>query len=228
MAARTLEVKELVTRCDPASLGLEEFGDTSAAAPAGEIVGQARAVAAIEFGVTMARPGHHLFVMGPAGTGRRTLVRQAINHQVAAVGVQRSDWVYVNNFAQPHKPLALGLPAGRGAQLRTDLQALVRDLRTMIPGMFDSEEYATELERINTEFKERAEQAFTEVAHEAQQRGLALVRTPVGFTVTPQKDGEVMPPQVFAALPEAERDTLQKAMAEVQDQLLREIGRAHV
>lgn len=221
MAARTLAANELVTRCDPASLGLPETGDAAAPVATGEIVGQPRAVAAIEFGVTMVRPGHHLFVMGPAGSGRRTLVRQAIANQVAVDGVQRSDWVYVNNFTQPHKPLALELPAGRGTRLRSDLQALVRDLRTMIPGMFDSEEYATELERINSEFKDRAEQAFTEVAHEAQQRGLALVRTPVGFTVTPQKDGEVMPPQAFEALPEAERETLQKAMGEVQDQLLR-------
>lgn len=221
MATRTLAAHELTTRCDPASLGLPESGDVFAAVLPGQIVGQARATAAIEFGIGMARPGHHLFVMGPAGTGRRTLVRQAIAHQVAADGVHRSDWVYVNNFEQPHKPLALELPAGRGAQLRADLQALVRDLRTMIPGMFDSEEYATELERINTDFKERAEQAFNEVVREAQQRGLALVRTPVGFTVTPQKDGEVMPPQVFEALPEAERETLQKAMSEVQDQLLR-------
>jgi predicted ATP-dependent protease len=218
MAARTLTPQELVTRCDPALLSADDLAGTT---PDATIVGQPRAVAAIDLGVAMASPGHHLFVMGPAGTGRRTLVRQAIATRVATGGVRRSDWVYVNNFEHPDKPLALQLPAGRGARLRSDLQTLVRDLRTMIPGMFDSEEYATELERINADVKERADNAFAEVGREAQQRGLALVRTPMGFTVTPQKDGEVMPPQVFEALPEAERQALQKAMGEVQDQLLR-------
>ena len=218
MAARTLAAQELITRCDPASLALD---DPSRPAGAAVIVGQPRAVEALAFGVAMRHAGHHLFVMGPPGTGRRTLVRQAIATQVKTNGVVRSDWVYVNNFEQPHKPLALELPAGRGARLRADLQGLVRDLRTMIPGMFESEEYATELERINTDLKTRADQAFGDVAREAQQRGLALVRTPVGITVTPQKDGEVMPSKDFEALPEAERAALQTAMSEVQDQLLR-------
>ena len=218
MAARTLSPHELITRCDPASLDL---GDLEQLTGTPSIVGQPRAVEALEFGVAMRHAGHHLFVMGPPGTGRRTLVRQAIAAQMKADGGARSDWVYVNNFAQPHKPLALELPAGRGAQLKADMQALVRDLRTMIPGMFESEEYATEVERINTDLKERADAAFGGVAREAQQRGLALVRTPMGITVTPQKDGEVMPTEVFEALPEAEREALKKGMAEVQEQLLK-------
>jgi predicted ATP-dependent protease len=215
MTARTLAPHELTTRCDPLSLHLEAIEPQ-----ARTIVGQPRAVAAIEFGLAMQRPDYHLFVMGQPGSGRKALVRQAIAAHAAA-GERRSDWVYVNNFEQPHKPLALALPVGRGAKLRDDLQSLVRDLRTMIPAMFDSEEYATEVERINTEVKERADQAFADVGREAHQRGLALVRTPVGFTVAPQKDGEVMPPQAFEALPEAEREALQKAMVEVQEMLVR-------
>lgn len=217
MSARALAPHELITRCDPASLDLQ--GLDGPATP--EIVGQGRATEALRLGVAMQAAGKHLFVMGPPGSGRRTLVRQAIAAQVRADGVRRSDWVYVHDFAQPHKPQALALPAGRGAQLKAEMQALVRDLRTMIPGMFESEEYATEVERINTELKGRADKAFGEVAQEAQRRGLALVRTPSGITVTPQKDGEVMPSAVFEALPEAEREALKQAMVEVQEALLK-------
>ena len=214
MTARPLAADELITRCDPLKLDLAEAGPPT-------VVGQPRAAAAVAFGLAMAQPGYHLFVMGPPGSGRRALVRQAIAAKAPAAIGQRSDWVYVNNFAQPYKPLALELPVGRGRQLMQDMQTLVRDLRTMIPAMFDSEEYATEVERINAEVKERADAAFAEVVREAEKRGLALVRTPVGFTVAPQKDGEVMPPPVFEALPEAEREALQKAMVEVQEQLVR-------
>lgn len=218
MSARTLLPRELITRCDPATLAGDDPGGGQ---PGSAIVGQARAAGAIEFGVAMQHAGYHVFVAGQPGTGRKSLVRGAIAEQVANAGLHRSDWVYVNNFEQPHRPLALELPVGRGAALRGDMQTLVRDLRTMIPSMFEGEEYATEVERINAEYKERAEHDFSEVAREAQRRGLTLVRTPMGFTVTPQKDGEVMPPEVFQSLPEAERATLQKAMAEVQDQLVR-------
>jgi len=217
MPARELTPAELARRCDAASLQI----DLALPAAAGVIIGQPRAAAAVEFAITTPHPGHHLFVAGPPGSGRRALVRHAVQAQVSRQGVQRSDWVYVHQFAQAHKPIALELPAGRGAALRKDMQSLVRDLRTMIRTLFESEEYATEVERIDAEFKERAEQAFIEVGKEAQRRGLAMVRTPVGFTVAPQKDGEVMPPQVFESLPESERTALQKAMAEVQDQMVR-------
>jgi predicted ATP-dependent protease len=214
MALRTLSAEQLLTRCDPASLALTDE-------PAAAIVGQPRAAAAVDFALSTPHAGHHLFVAGPPGSGRRALVRQAVRERLRNDGVTRSDWVYVNHFALPHKPLALELPAGRGTALREDMKTLVRDLRTMIRTMFESEEYATEVERIDAEFKQRAEQSFIEVGREAQRRGLAMVRTPVGFTVAPQKDGEVMPPQVFESLPPEQRAELQKAMAEVQEQLVR-------
>ncbi len=217
MTARALTAGELA----PADAELPpDFDEPQAGAPPA-IVGQPRAAAAVRFALAMHQPGYHLFVMGPPGSGRRTLVRQAVAEQVAVLGVQRSDWAYVNNFQEPHKPVALELPAGRGARLRQDLQTLVRDLRALIPTVFESEDYATQVERINTEFKERADKALYEVAQEAERRGLAIARTPTGFGVTPQKDGEVMPPADFEALPEAERQRLQQGMVEVQEQLAR-------
>ncbi len=209
---------QLITRCNPATLGLAAVPAGAGLAP---IVGQERARAALEFGVATHQPGFHLFVMGPPGSGRRSLARRVIEQQVAREGVARSDWLYVNHFERPHQPIALQLPAGQGARLRDDMRALVRDLRTMIPAVFESEEYATQAERINHDFKERAEQALREVAEEAERRGLAMVRTPVGLTFAPQKDGEVMPPDMFQALPEERRTELQQAMGELQERLLR-------
>ncbi len=219
MPARLLAVAELALRCDPSAVGLTS--DEAAAPSPPRLVGQARASAAVEFGIATQHPAFHLFVMGPPGSGRRSLARHVIAARIAQGGTARSDWVYVHNFERAHQPVALELPAGRGAKLRDDMRALVRDLRTLIPAVFESEEYATQVERINDEFKERAEQALAEVVKQAGERGLAMIRTPVGFTFAPQKDGEVMPPEVFHALPEERRAELEKAIGEVQDQLVR-------
>ncbi len=219
MAARLLTAPELALRCDPALLGL----DAAAAAgvePAAEIVGQERARAAVEFAVAMPHAGYHLYVMGPPGSGKRSLVRRAIDAHLALDGIHRSDWVYVNNFETPHQPIALQFAAGRGATLRTDMRALVDELRTTIPAAFDSEEYAAELERLNTDIKERAEHGLIEVGDEAQRRGLVMIRTPVGFTFAPQKDGDVMPTKDFEALPQEDRERLQQAVSELQEELL--------
>ena len=216
MAARKLAPGELAVHCDAATLRLDA---APVAAPA-EIVGQERARAAVEFGIAMRHAGYHLYVMGPPGSGKRSLVRQTIDAHLARDGVQRSDWVYVNNFEAPHRPIALQLAPGRGAQLRDHMRALVEELRSTIPAAFESEEYAAELERLNTDFKERAEHGLIEVSSEAQKHGLLMIRTPVGFTFAPQKGSEVMSPQDFEALPQAERDRLQAAMQQLQERLL--------
>lgn len=58
--------------------------------------------------------------MGPSGSGKRTLMRQLLEQQRAAAA-SLSDWCYVNNFPQPHKPRALRLPAGMGRKLRAEM-----------------------------------------------------------------------------------------------------------
>ncbi|MFP5399128.1 MAG: AAA family ATPase [Gammaproteobacteria bacterium] len=224
MPTRALPAQELVRRCDPAFL---DTAEPAVPNDAQRIVGQERARAAVEFGIATQHDGFHLFVMGPPGSGRRSLARRVIAGVAATDARRRSDWVYVNNFERAHQPIALELPAGQGTQLRADMKALVADLRTLIAAVFESEEYATQVERINHEFKDRAEQALREVAQEAQRRDLAMIRTPVGFTFAPQKDGEVMSPEVFEALPEDRRAELQKAVSELQEQLLRML-RAHM
>jgi predicted ATP-dependent protease len=217
--ARRLEPAELAMRCDPASLLGVPARDAEASGD--WLVCQERAGAAAAFAIEMAHEGYHLFISGPPGTGRRALARRAIAAHVARAGVSRFDWVYVNNFQQPHRPIALQLPAGRGARLRTDMSALVDELRAMIPAMFDSEEYVSAAERINAEYKERAERALEEVGQEAQRRGLAMLRTPVGFTFAPQKDGEVLSTEAFEALTSEQRDALQRSVSEVQEQLVK-------
>src|SRR3990172_8011775 len=101
-----LSVAMLARRCDPAQFS---FNTTAELADLDRTIGQERAAAAVDFGVGMAREGYNLFVMGPAGTGRHTLVRKVLAER--AGGLPPSpDWVYVNNFEQPHKPVAISLP----------------------------------------------------------------------------------------------------------------------
>jgi predicted ATP-dependent protease len=218
LSARALQPEELAGRCDPALLeGLE-----AAAAAHGDdgIVGQERARRALEFGLAMRAPGWHLFVAGAPGSGRRSLVRCAIDAQRAREPVVRSDWVYVVDFERPHRPIAIELPAGRGIALRAQMRALVEELGATIPAAFESEEYSAEVQLLTTDFKERAERALAEVGEQAREQGLAMLRTPVGFTFAPRAGDAVMTPQAFQALEPTERDRLQKAMEALQEKLL--------
>ncbi len=218
MTDRILTAGQLARRCDPATLG---FATTAELADLDEVVGQARATEAVRFAIAMPDDGYHVYLMGPPGSGKRAIAQQAIRAQPAAPRQPRGDWVYVNHFARPHQPLALRLPPGRGTELRDDMRRLVQDLQTMIPAVFESEEYTAQVERIGADIGERASRALQEVADSAERQGIAMIRTPGGFTFAPQKDGEVIAPGDFEKLPPDEQQRIRATIEQVQEQLVR-------
>ena len=167
MPITPLTADQLRRTCDPAQF---TFATTAELDVSHEVPGQRRASEAIEFGVEMRQPGYNLFVIGRPGVGRRTLVERVLRDRPPPDGKVR-DWCYVNNFADPQRPIVLGLPAGRGARLRDDLAQWVRELREEIPAAFDTDEYRDRVGRIDTEFNERQHHGFEAIGERARQHG---------------------------------------------------------
>lgn len=188
------------------------------------LLGQERARDAVEFGVGMRSRGYNLFVLGPAGLGKRTLVQEMLEAR-AAQEAPPPDWCYVNNFKQPHRPRAIQLPPGQGAHFRRDAEQFVEELRATIPAMFEGEEYRRRSEQIDGEISEQQEKIFLELGEEASKEGIALLHTPAGFSLAPAKEGEVISPEDFERLPEEERTRIASKMAELQDKLQKAIRR---
>jgi predicted ATP-dependent protease len=212
---RELRHDELCRRCDPLRLGFETTSDLP---DLDDALGQNRAIEAIRFGVGMERAGYNLFAMGPEGVGRHTAVHRFLEQQAASQAVPAA-WCYVNNFESPHKPRALQFPAGLARKFAHDMARLVEDLRSAIPAAFETDEYRMRRQEIETEFGEHQEQAVSAVEARARKDGIALLRTPAGFGFAPVRDDEVMTPQEFHKLPEAEQKRLEQAIAALQEEL---------
>lgn len=148
---KPLSPDQLVRHCDPAALPFE----TTAELPdVTEYFGQTRAVEAVRFGIGIRQEGFNLYVMGPPGIGKQTLVRHFLDAEVAG-RPSPADWVYVMNFADALKPRAIALPAGRGAGFRRDMATLLDELKTAIPAIFESDEYRARHEEIDRQYTER-------------------------------------------------------------------------
>ncbi|NIR59619.1 MAG: AAA family ATPase [Gammaproteobacteria bacterium] len=205
----------LRARCDPAALAFEtteELEDLE------EVVGQARAVSALEFGVGMRRGGYNLYVLGPPGLGKQTVVREYLEREAKAASTP-PDWCYVNNFDDATRPRVIELPAGRGAALRRDMEQLLEELLVALPAAFESDEYQARGREIEQELRERQQQAFNELQEEAEHENVALLHTPAGFTFAPTRDGEVIDPQSFEALPDEEKRQRESAIEALQKRL---------
>ena len=210
-----LDGARLYRRCDLSDLPFETTADLD---PLGEVLGQSRALKAIEFGIGIGYDGYNIFVLGAPGIGKHTVVELVLRERSAASPAP-SDWCYVHNFEEPQKPISLGLPAGRGAELRQDMAQLIEDLRSGIPGAFQSEAYRTRTREINEEFKQLEEQAFQKVAEKATSQGIGLLRTPTGYTLAPVKDEHIIGPEEYEKLPSEEQQRLEKLIDALKEDL---------
>jgi predicted ATP-dependent protease len=216
MTTTPLTAAQLMRSVDPAAI---PFATTAEAAPHDEAIGQARAFDALRFGARMQAPGFNLFVIGSTGAGIDRTVRALL--QEKARGEQApEDWVYVNNFAQAHKPRALRLPSGRGPQFRDAITELIRDLGAALPAAFEGQDYQARRRAIDEAFRRKQEQAFSALTKEAGEKKVAIVRTPFGFGVAPVSEGgEVLKPDAFNALPEDERKRLHDLLRQFEEKL---------
>ena len=119
-----------------------------------EFVGQERALKAMAFGIGVKSQGYNLYALGPAGVGKRSLIRILLREQARNQAVP-SDWCYVHNFEFPEKPIALELPPGYGVILQHDMKVLIDELSTSILAVFEGDEYRQGMSEINDEFNSR-------------------------------------------------------------------------
>jgi lon-related putative ATP-dependent protease len=195
-----------------------EFKTTADLQPLDQPLGQDRALEAIEFGVDIEQQGFNLFVVGDTGLGKHELVQQILSRHAQASDA-RSDWCYVNNFANPQQPKLLKLPAGMGQKLRLDMQSLVEDLLTLLPSSFQSEEYRNRRQEIEQELQDRQEQSFRELDREAEEKGIIIMRTPGGYTMGPMVNGRLLDQQEYAKLSESEKKRIESLIADLQVKL---------
>ncbi len=213
-----LTTEVLYTPCDSSRL---PFQDTSDLEEFDGVIGQPRALGAINFGTGIARDGFNIFAMGSSGTGRFTIVKRILEQQAAKRDAP-SDWCYVYNFGTPHKPNALRLPAGRGVTLRDDMQQLIEDLGSAIPSAFEAEEYHSRVEKLEQELNERRDQALSQLATEAGEHNIRFLHTPAGFAFAPlDKKGEVIRPESFEQLSPEDKQNIERTVEDLQKRLQR-------
>jgi len=210
-----LQPQQLHHSCDPEQFGFQTTADLEDLT---EIIGQMRAMDAVRFGAGIRHDGYNLFVLGPSGMGKHSMVQQFLEKKAGGEHGP-DDWCYLNNFAQPHKPQALRLPSGRGEELRLAMEQLVDYLRSAIPALFEGDEYHAKAAAIQEEFSKRQEQVFKELGEDADKQEIVLLRTPDGFAFAPTRNHEVIPPDEYEKLPDEEKKRVEAAIAGLQERL---------
>jgi predicted ATP-dependent protease len=210
-AVSPLKPEDLRRTCDPTVFS---FATTADLPPLNAVIGQQRAVKSIAFGLNLAGPGYHIFATGPEATGKTTIVGDLVRRHARRRPVP-DDWGLVHNFADPHRPVVLRLPTGKGAALAEAMDRFLEDLRQRLPRVVHTRAYQQRRAAIEKEYREKTEALLKEIERKAAGLGLGISRTSEGVLPVVLVDGAPMDQQQFQSLPEAQRDRIQHSVRQV-------------
>lgn len=199
------------------------FASTAELEPLNGVLGQARAVQALQFGISMQRPGYNVFVMGEPGTGRFSYVQRYLTEQAKQRSTP-SDWLYVNHFNEMREPHALQLPPGEGSRFCADIDILLGNLLATFPAVFETPAWQQKKSAIDRFFNRRYDKALDVVEKLALEKNIALYRDSINIAFTPMFEGKALDEAEFAQRPEAEREQFHLDIAVLEEHLNTELS----
>lgn len=199
------------------------FRTTAELDPLDHLHGQERAVRALEFGLAVRHRGYNLYVSGMTGTGKKRMVQDLLEKRAHGEKTP-DDWVYVHNFAEPDRPLALRQPSGKGTALRAAVAGVIDRLRHELPAALKAKDFDAERERLAAKFGKESEALFEQLVERGRALDMMIRQLPNGVVVfIPLKDGKPMEQQDVEQLGDEERAGIERRQAEL-GRLAGEIG----
>lgn len=205
-AAHPLPPEKLRNRLDPATLPYED--SRKVPRKSGQAVFQPRAMQALRMAIMIPGLEYNVFVAGEPGQGRTHFVRQFLKPE-AAKRPAPCDWIYLHNFEDEDRPLAVSLPAGQGRVYKTALAKALADVRLAISASFDQDAYRRKHETLFKRFSATRDSIYSKMETMARDKGFALdMDDNGGLTIMPMVGGKVMGDEEYGRLAPARRKLL--------------------
>ncbi|MFW6016323.1 MAG: AAA family ATPase, partial [bacterium] len=214
-----LKVKDLKEKC---ALDILEFKTTEEVKPLEQgIIGQERAVNAIDLGLRLKQEGYNIFLCGSTGTGKTTYAKTIAKKKSEGKEVP-DDIAYVYNFTEQSKPQVLILPSGLGEEFKKDMERVIEELKEEIPKALESEEHENKKSNIMNEFQGKSNKLIEELENEIREDGFILQHSGQGAMPTPipiNDEGKPITSEEFQKLSEEDRKDIKEKNIEIQEKI---------
>lgn len=213
LPVQELRMEQLHYYC---SDGCLDFETTSTVPPLEGMIGQERAVKAMEFGLRTKNSGYNIFVSGMVGTGKLTYAKQAVGKLAKGQPVPQ-DWCYVNNFEDSSRPIAISFPSGTGSIFRQDMGEMLENLQNDVTKAFSSEDYERERTAIMKAFQEKRGEMLEAFSKKAETFAVLSKWSTTGFMMVPLLDGKPVSEEEFQKLDDEKKNIIQANLQAAHD-----------
>jgi len=113
------------------------------------IIGQPRAMKALEMGLEIERKGYNIFICGQSGTGRKTALKRILKNYSNKKG-KLQDIAFAYNFHNEDMPVPLYFKEGKSKSFKHDLKHFIQQVKQIVKTELSSERYQKKRDNIVT------------------------------------------------------------------------------
>ncbi|MCX7695776.1 MAG: AAA family ATPase [Caloramator sp.] len=209
---KKLSVEDLIVK-----INLPKFKNTSEIKPEYTLIDQDRGIDAINFAFDMEQFGYNIYVCGYEGIGKRSYLIDMLKRR-AKEEKTPSDWIYVYNFEDMYKPLAIELKPGTANMLKNDLNEFIEEISEEITELFSSEEYEKRRNDVIDYYEKMIIDLADELNEKSKERKLIFKYTNDGFAFIPiNSNNKEMTEQEYIDLKEEEKEEINKNVSELRN-----------
>ncbi len=180
-AAKELPPEKLHSKIDT---NLMPFGSTQECKSCEGIIGQERALKAIQTGLDIKSRGYNIFITGMLGTGRTTTIKKFLD-KIEKTRTPPDDLLYVYNFKSPDEPTLIMLPAGKGRSFTQAMKQLIEVLKNNIPELLKSQYYTEKRDSIIEGQQKKQKKVLKKFEEDVAQQGFSVIQVQIGTFVKP-------------------------------------------
>ncbi len=173
-----------------------KYNNTSEIEPLEDILGQTRAIDAMEIGLKIDNQAYNIYLSGESGTGKTTYVKKILKEYASKKGSQK-DWCYVYNFEKSREPIIIGLEKGLGKVFKKDIEKLIETLLEELRDTFESEEIELAKNQVLEDYEKEKDVLLKKIKKYGEEKGFELKDSKVGMVFIPIEENKDVEDEKF-------------------------------
>lgn len=173
-----------------------KYNNTSEIEPLEDILGQTRAIDAMEIGLKIDNQAYNIYLSGESGTGKTTYVKKILKEYASKKGSQK-DWCYVYNFEKSREPIIIGLEKGLGKVFKKDIEKLIETLLEELRDTFESEEIELAKNQVLEDYEKEKDVLLKKIKKYGEEKGFELKDSKVGMVFIPIEENKDVEDEEF-------------------------------
>lgn len=205
-APQGLASKKLRAALDPSKVPFAHSGEIKLGN--GPARFQPRAIQALDLALRISGNEYNIYLAGESHMGRTYFATDYLAPAAAKAGPP-PDWLYLYNFDDSDRPLAVPMPAGQGKKFKSAMGKAVTRIKKEVPTWLEQESSHQRHEALTKTFVRRREDLFRLMEQASEAKGFALDMDDSGaLTISPVVDDEVIGDAEFDKLDSKTRKRL--------------------